>query len=239
MPHGPLTPDDAWGLTEIEEDECRALLEIHRSEGIFTPPGLEGTIMYPGNGAGTNWGSVAYDPEREWLVLTTSRLATLVQLIPRDSLEAEIAKADADFEFSDQDGTPYAMKRRTLVSSSGIPCNSPPWGTLAAVDLGSGEVAWEVAIGEHEGEVVGLPNSGGPMVTVGDLVFLGATSDNRFRAFDIESGKVLWSAELPRSAIATPMTYSTNGKQYVVIAVGGHGKKGLPTGDNLMAFALP
>lgn len=242
MPQGPLLPDDAWGLTEAEREECRSLLDIYDNKGIFTPPSLRGTVMYPGNGAGTNWGSVAYDPEREWLVLNTSRLATLVQLIPRDSLEMERAKAEeagGGFEFGSQRRTPYAMKRRTLVSSSGNPCNPPPWGTLAAVDLTSGEVRWEVPVGESEGQIIGLPNTGGPMVTAGGLVFLGATMDNRFRAFDIDSGEILWSVELPRSAIATPMTYVADGTQYIVVAAGGHGKMGLPTGDYLLAFALP
>lgn len=243
VPQGPLTPDKAWGLTEADREECRGLLRKHRNQGIFTPPSLRGTVMYPGNGAGTNWGSVAYAPERDWLVLNTTRLATLVELVPIDSLEAERAKAEAAgerFEFNDQGGAPYAMKRRTLLASSGIPCNPPPWGTLAAVDLVSGDVQWEVPIGEHGGEIIGLPNGGGPIVTAGGLVFLGATGDNRFRAFDLENGDVLWSTELPRSAIATPMTYElTDGKQYVVIAAGGHGKKGLPTGDYIMAFTLP
>ena len=242
MPQGRLTPDDAWGQTEDDLEECRALLRRYENRGIFTPPSLRGTVMYPGNGSGTNWGSVAYDPEREWLVLPTSRFATLVQLVPRDSLEGERALADAsgmDFEFGEQRQTPYAMKRRTLLSSTGVPCNTPPWGMLAAVDLATGEVRWEVPIGEYDGQTIGLPNSGGPMVTAGGLVFLGATMDNRLRAFDIESGEVLWNTELPLSAIATPMTYALAGKQYVVVAVGGHGKMGLPTGDYVMAFALP
>lgn len=243
MPQAPLTPDDAWGLTEADRAACRALLGEYKSQGIFTPPRLEGTVMYPGNASGTNWGSVAYDPEREWLVLTTSRFATLVQLIPRDALEAERKKAEAageDVEFGTQRGAPYAMKRRTALSPSGTPCNPPPWGTLAAVDLSSGETHWEVPIGERDGKTIGLPNSGGPMITASGLVFLGATMDNHFRAFDLESGAVRWSTPLPRSAIATPMTYQlAGGKQYVVIAVGGHGKMGLATGDYVMAFALP
>jgi quinoprotein glucose dehydrogenase len=243
MPQGALTPDDAWGLTEADRNECRALLTTHDNDGIFTPPSLRGTVMFPGNGAGTNWGSVAYEPEQEVLLLNMSRLATLVRLVPRDSVEAAKQRAEVtgeDVEFGSQRGTPYAMKRRTLLASSGVPCNPPPWGTLAAVNLSSGEVRWEVPIGERGGEVIGLPNGGGPIVTAGGLVFLGATMDNRFRAFDIASGEVLWSTELPLSAIATPMTYQlADGKQYVVVAAGGHGKKGLPTGDYLMAFAMP
>lgn len=242
MPQGPLSPDDAFGLTDEDREECRALLAMHRSEGIFTPPSLEGTIMYPGNGSGTNWGSVAFEPERDLLLLTTSRFATLVQLIPADSLETErrlAREAGLDLEFGAQRGAPYAMKRRTLLSSSGVPCNPPPWGTLAAVDLRSGEVRWEVPVGDYQGETIGLPNGGGPMVTAGGIVFLGATMDDRFRAFDVETGEMLWTTELPLSAIATPMSYEVDGKQFVVVAVGGHGKMGLPTGDYVMAFSLP
>src|SRR5690606_10528371 len=103
--------------------------------------------------------------------------------------DAERAKAEAagiNYEFGAQRGTPYAMKRLTLLSSAGFPCNPPPWGIMAAVDLGSGEVRWEIPIGEHDGRVIGLPNAGGPIVTGGGLIFLGATMDNRFRAFDVE-----------------------------------------------------
>lgn len=242
MPQGPLTPDDAWGLTEEDREECRALLSGHDNEGIYTPPSLRGTVMYPGNGSGTNWGSVAFEPERQLLLLTTTRLATLVQLVPRESLDEERARAEAageDVEFGAQRGARFAMKRRTLLSSNGVPCNPPPWGMLAAVDLSTGDVRWEVPIGDYEGETVGLPNGGGPIVTAGGLVFLGATMDNRFRAFDVGTGALLWSTDLPRSAIATPMTYRAEGRQYVVIAAGGHGKMGLPVGDYLLAFALP
>jgi len=232
MPQGPLTSADAWGRTDTEREENRELMGKHRSNGIFTPPSLEGTIMYPGNAAGTNWGSVAFDPERQLLVANTSRIATLVQLIPRGSFD-QTRREEGDFEFGAQREAPYAMKRKTLF------INPPPWGTLAAVDLSSGEMRWEVPIGEVNGQTIGLPNAGGPMITAGGLVFLGATIDSMFRAFDIDTGEVLWNTELPLSAIATPMSYELDEKQYIVIAVGGHGKMGLSTGDYVMAFALP
>ena len=195
--------------------------------------------MFPGNAAGTNWGSVALDPGRGLLVLNTSHYATLVQLIPRDDV-AQVQKESGDYEFAVQWGTPYAMRRKTLRLPGGQPCNPPPWGTLAAIDLATGEVRWEVPLGALNGQRIGLPSMGGPIVTAGGLVFIGATRDNQFRTFDVETGEELWSTTLPRSAIATPMTYQLpGGKQYLVIAAGGHGMMGLPTGDYVIAFALP
>ncbi len=249
MPQGPLTPDEAWGLTDADREACRALFAQHRSEGIFTPPSLEGTIMVPGNASGTNWGSVAFDPERQLLVANTSRFATLVQLIPRDEV-AEVRRESEGFEIGAQRTAPYAMRRRTVLSPGSLPCNAPPWGTLAAVDLASGDLRWEIPLGVpptwhplgpelDEAGVVGMPNGGGPIITAGGLVFIGATIDDHFRAFDVETGAMLWDATLPLSAIATPMTYEIDGKQYVVIAAGGHGKMGVPTGDYVVAFALP
>lgn len=242
MPQAALRPDDAWGRNDTDRLECRELIARYDNHGVFTPPSLEGTIMYPGNGSGTNWGSVAYEPTRHWLLVSTSRFATLVRLVPREELDEEAARVEAageDFEIAEQRGVPYGMMRRTLLSSSGYLCNPPPWGTLAAVDLSTGEVRWEVAVGERGGQTIGLPNAGGPIVTGGGLVFLAATMDNRIRAFDLETGEVLWSAELPLSGMATPMTYEVDGRQYVVIAAGGHGKMGMPTGDHVVAFALP
>ena len=209
--------------------------------------------MAPGNASGTNWGSVAYDPERQLLVLNTSRLATLVQLIPRDDLgryRDESKAAGEDYEFAQQRGAPFAMRRRTLETVKGMPCNAPPWGTLAAVDLSTGEVRWEVPFGqvpdehplakEYGAKPIGIPNGGGPLVTASGIVFIGATFDKRFRAFDVETGRELWQTKLPRAGIATPMTYrAADGRQMVVIAAGGHGKADQEQGDFVVAFALP
>jgi quinoprotein glucose dehydrogenase len=254
MPLGSLTPDDAWGLTDQEREAVRRVLERHPSHGIFTPPSLRGVVTTPGNASGVNWGSVAFDPMRGLVVANTSRLGTLVQLLARDEYErwrALPAGERGDWEPGGQLGAPFAMRRKTLLTTSDLPGQKPPWGTLAAVDLNDGTIRWEIPFGEapewhpagerlKELGVRGIPNAGGPIITAGGLVFIGATFDNRFRAYDVESGAELWSVELPCSAIATPMTFrGENGRQYVVICAGGHGKAGVPVGDHVLAFALP
>jgi quinoprotein glucose dehydrogenase len=250
MPQGPLTPDTVWGPTPADREECRRLVAPLRSQGIFTPPSLQGTVMYPGNGSGTNWGSAAFAPTSPLLVLNTSRLATLVQLLPRDAYDRERAAAKGAWEFGGQRETPFGMRRMDPIESArGIPCNPPPWGTLAAVNLGSGTLEWEVPLG-HLPEShpfmalagpppIGTPTSGGPIVTAGGLVFIAATMDQQLRAFDLATGRELWHATLPFAGIATPMTYQVDGRQFVVIAAGGHGKAELPIGDAVVAFALP
>jgi quinoprotein glucose dehydrogenase len=252
MPHGPITPGDAWGATEAERAECRAMIAKYRAGGIFTPPSLQGTIMSPGNGAGTNWGSASFDPQRQLLVLNTTRINTFVQLIPAAEVEkvrAAAKLAGEDYEFGMQRGAPYSMRRRTFESSKGMPCTAPPWGTLAAVDLSTGDVRWEIPFGQvpenhpfraTAGDTaLGLPNGGGPITTASGVVFIGASMDRRLRAYDVESGRELWSAPLPRAAAATPMTYQVNGRQFIVIAAGGHGKADLEIGDFVVALALP
>lgn len=258
MPTGPLTPADAWGMNEKDRAECAALMTQYRSKGIYTPPSLQGTMMYPGNASGVNWGSTAFDPDRQLLVTNTSRLVTLAQLLSREDFDRERAASrekaraghDDDFEYGAQTGAPYGVRRRTLNASSGGPCVAPPWGTLLAIDLASGDVKWEIPFGgvseDHwasaalGGRMVGTPNSGGPLVTASGVIFIGASMDQRLRAFDVETGKELWSTKLPRAGVATPMTYrAADGRQMVVIAAGGHGKADIPTGDFVVAFALP
>lgn len=242
-----FSADDAWGIRPEDKAWCKARLEGLDSKGLFTPPSLNGTIIFPGNVGGVNWGSSAYEPSRGFLIVASDRLSTIVKLIPRDKLKGEIDTARQnrfDVEVGAQRGTPYAMMREHLRAPSGLPCNPPPFSELIAVDLASGMKKWSVPLGSiplpNGGAIPGGLAMGGPMVTGGGLIFVAAiTSEQKLRAYDVDSGRELWSAELPASAQATPMTYSLNGKQYVVICAGGHGKAGSKMGDSVVAFALP
>ncbi len=244
-----LTEEDAWGITPADREECRRLIKSARSEGLFTPPSLQGTIVFPGNVGGMNWSGMSYDARRGLLIANTNRIATLVRLIPREEYNKLRQSGEGNRmkgEFGRQTGTPYAMYREHLRGPSGAPCNPPPWGALTAVDLATGAVRWEAPLGTipqlgmfPKSSEWGSINLGGSVVTAGGLVFIAAAMDTYLRAFDIETGKELWKTELPASAQAAPMTYQVGGKQYVVICAGGHGKLGTKMGDYVVAFALP
>jgi quinoprotein glucose dehydrogenase len=239
-----LSPDDAWGSTPELQQWCKEQIKSARSGSIFTPPSTQGTLVYPSNVGGVNWGSSAYDPSRHLLIMNTNRLPILVRMIPRDQLDAARKGAtDLDRlhgEFARQTGAPFAAFRTPLLSKSGLPCNAPPWGTILAVDLFTGKKVWDVPIGSWiPGQKSGTITLGGPIATAGGLVFSASTMDNKIYAFDSTTGAELWSFELPAGGQATPMTYTLNGKQYLVIAAGGHCKLGTKQGDFVLAFTLP
>jgi quinoprotein glucose dehydrogenase len=239
-----LSPDDAWGQTPELQQWCKEQIKSARSGSIFIPPSTQGTLVYPSNVGGVNWGSSAYDPATHRLIMNTNRLPILVRMIPRDELDAARKGAtDLDRlhgEFARQTGAPFAIFRTPLLSTSGLPCNAPPWGTILAVDLFTGKKVWDVPLGSWlPGKKTGTVTLGGPIVTAGGLVFSASTMDNKIFAFDSESGSELWSFELPAGGQATPMTYTLNGKQYLVIAAGGHGKLGTKQSDYVLAFTLP
>lgn len=238
-----IGPADAWGLTEEERDKCRARIASLRAEGIFTPPSLQGTLSTPGNVGGVNWGSAAIDAEHNLLIANTNRLPFVVRLIPRENLSGQIEDARKnrlEGEFGRQQKAPYAMYREPLLGSPRrVPCTNPPWGALVALDLKTGKLRWETPLGSlAPGLPSGSLNLGGPIATAGGLVFTAAARDNFLRAFDVETGREIWKSELPASAQATPMTFATGGKQYVVICAGGHGKLGTKLGDAVVAFTL-
>src|SRR5882724_1360078 len=238
-----FSPSEAWGPTPEDIKWCQDKIKASRSEGVFTPPSLKGTVVFPGNVGGVNWGSAAYDPQSHIMVANTNRLIAWVRLIPREKFPAETNKQQDNRifgEFAEQSGAPYGLYRTFIFSPSKLPCNAPPWGTTEAVDLFSGKHVWDVPLGTlAPGQQTGSLNLGGPIITAGGLVFTSAAMDLYLRAFDIETGKELWKYQLPAGGQATPMTYTLENKQYLVIAAGGHGKLGTKQGDYVLAFTLP
>ncbi|MEP1595995.1 MAG: PQQ-binding-like beta-propeller repeat protein, partial [Halieaceae bacterium] len=246
-------PDDVWGLTPWDRNACRERLEGLRADGLFTPPSVEGSLHFPSAVGGQNWGGPSVDMQRKVLVVNTLHMASLVQLIPREQCEQAaidrkndpLQKKFATIEPSE--GTPYCDLRWVgFFSPLELPCSPPPWGTIAGIDLSSGDLLWQVPLGTTRDLapfpawfIKGVPNTGGPMSTASGLTFIAATTDFFLRAFDTMTGEELWSARLPTGGHATPMSYqSESGKQYVVIAAGGHYSFGTPPSDHIIAFAI-
>jgi quinoprotein glucose dehydrogenase len=243
-----LSPDDAWGLTPEDREFCRDLLKSLRNDGLFTPPSLRGTLSVPGNVGGMNWSGYAFDEQHSLLIVNTNNLAAKMGLIPADKYWDAADNNTKDAEYTQQSGGPYGLFRSLIFAKAHrLPCAPPPWGTLTAVDMKNGTIRWQVPLGSlapgKPAVPVGAPSLGGPIVTAGGLVFIAGTLiDPSFRAFDVETGKEIWKTQLPTSGGATPITYQTrkNGKQFLVIAAGGHrGVTEEPQGDSIVAFTLP
>jgi quinoprotein glucose dehydrogenase len=238
-----VSADDAFGITWFDKAACRKQIEVSRSEGIFTPPSEQGTLLVPFTGGGANWGGAAYDPAHNLLVVNMSNMAHLVHLFESDDL-GTMREVFHDQEVSPQSGAPYGMKRKPLLSSIGLPCTPPPWGIIAGIDLSTGKIVWRKTLGTTEDLApgpslkLGTPTFGGPITTAGGLVFIGATMDHYLRAFDLSNGEELWRGRLPAPGNATPMTYEWEGRQYVVIYAGGNTRMGTKLDDRLIAFAL-
>ncbi len=244
----PLEEKDMWGITLFDQLACRISFHQHLYEGRYTPPSLQGTIVYPGNFGTFNWGSVAVDPERQVMFAMPTYLAFTARLVPREDIppKGEDEKA-SEQGLNRNEGAPYGVFMGPFLGPLQIPCQAPPWGYVAGADLRTGKIAYK----RRNGTVydmtplplpfkVGVPGIGGPMITKGGVAFLGAAVDNFLRAYDLTNGRQLWEARLPAGGQATPMTYETSdGKQYVVIVAGGHGSVGTKAGDYVIAYTLP
>jgi quinoprotein glucose dehydrogenase len=242
-----LEPEDAWGFTFIDRRSCSNKIAALNHGGIYTPVSLKGTVLYPSAGGGPNWGGGAYDPKSHLMVVPSNRVPMVVRLIPRDQAKIDPKQAietGGTMMFPNA-GAPYVTRIEPLLSSFGAPCSSPPWAALTAVDMSTGSIRWEVPLGSidklahlpFEWEL-GTPGAGGPLVTAGGLVFIGYTLDDRFRAFDLATGKTVWKMPLPAAGMATPVTYEANGEQYVVLTAGGHSMYGSTKGDSVVAYKL-
>lgn len=244
-----ISPEDAWGPTAESKQKAEERIKSLQYKGIFTPPSTKGSIITPGNVGGMNWSGASFDPNNHLLVTNVNRLAAVITLHPKtETSRKAVNTALPRAEVAPQDGTPYILSREYLFNIENgdfLMQTRPPWGTLAAVDLQSGQLKWEVPLGfqldprKYPGaENWGSVNLGGAITTAGGLAFVAATMDGHLRAFNIETGKMMWQTALPAGGQATPMTYAWKGKQYIVIAAGGHGKLGTKLGDYVIAYAL-
>jgi quinoprotein glucose dehydrogenase len=196
-------------------------------------------------GGGSNWGGMGYDPASHLAILNVMNVPGYVRLFP--SSEFKELKSKGCDEVAPMIGAPFGMQRGLVLSPLGVPCTRPPWGTIAAVDLDTGEIRWQHPLGAIPLGVLGLttsqawgaPSLGGPLITGSGLAFIGATPDGFFRALDINTGDVVWRRALPFPGVAAPMSFQgTDGRQFIVMAAGGSILLQSPLGDALVAFAL-
>jgi len=242
-----VTEADLWGKDAEELEACRRMFRALRNEGPFTPPSINGSLQVPGNIGGLHWGGLAWDATHRLLIAPVNRLPAVVHLIPSAQFR-EARTAFPQRETTEQKGAPFAMSRDFFLSPSRVPCTAPPWGELVAISADTGEVAWRVTLGDLREKGLGAelptptgaPNLGGPVITDTGVVFIGATMDSAFRAFDARDGRELWKAKLSTGARATPLVFTTQKKrQMVAIAAGGHGNELSPPDSKLFVFALP
>ena len=241
--------DDIWALSDEHERYCREQFDRYRHDGIFTPPSTEGTIVYPGNPGGVNWGSMAVHEGEQVAVTINKRWPTIVTLIPRAEFRRRAEREEGGplgVQFTAQRGTPYGMMRHSFVNpANGAPCLRGPWGMLVALNIDDGTVRWQAPIGTMPGledhpdaSRWGTIPSGGPIVTKGGLVFSATDDEPALFAFSLDSGETLHRLDLPAGAQATPMSYRAAGKQFVVVVAGGNDTVSGRRGDYVLAFAL-
>ena len=253
-----LTPQSMWGLTPLDQLWCRIKFSQARYDGMFTPPGYpRPTITYPSYLGGVNWGGISVDPERKLAIVNWSRMANYTTMVTRAEANRMGYKRSLNGgahvgEPVPQEGTPFALLTGPFLSPLNVPCTEPPFGKIGVVDLKTGKMRWQRPLGTAAGSgpfgiqshlpiPMGVPNTGGSVTTRSGLTFIAATQERAMRAFDVNSGKLVWHVPLPAGGHATPMTYISkkSGRQFVVIAAGGNAPLSSGAGDYVMAFALP
>jgi quinoprotein glucose dehydrogenase len=259
-----LKESDAWGATPVDHLMCRLEFKRSRYQGQYTPPALGKSIAYPAFDGVVDWFGASVDPTRHLLIANTSYIPFVMETLAHDdALRQGLMKPWAgwgsgqpypkpkEFAVGPQYGLPFVTVVNPWLSFLDAPCAAPPWGKLVAIDLVSRKIAWEEPVGTtRDMNVLGLHRNaplptgiytmGGNIVTAGGVIFMGATADDYLRAFDVTSGKELWKGRLDAGGQATPITYiGEDGRQYVVIAAGGHGGLRTRSGDSVQAFALP
>ncbi len=243
-----LSEGSMWGLSPFDLLACRIKFRSLRYDGRYTPPSVQGSIIYPGNVGVFNWGGVAVDPERKIVFAMPVQMAFVSTLLIRNDPNSRLVTRGSDPPFNENFGAPYAVKMVPFLSPLGKPCQAPPWGYVAGADIAEGRIAYRHVNGTVRDLSkiplplkLGVPGIGGPIVTRGGVAFLSGTLDYFLRAYDVTTGDQLWEHRLPAGAQATPMTYwsEASGRQFVVVVAGGHGTLGTKRGDSIIAYALP
>ncbi|MDP9506214.1 glucose/quinate/shikimate family membrane-bound PQQ-dependent dehydrogenase [Pseudomonas protegens] len=242
----PLDEKAMWGATPFDQMLCRIQFKELRYEGQYTPPSVQGSLIYPGNVGVFNWGSVSLDPVRQLLFTSPNYMAFVSKLVPRAEVAAGSKRESETSGVQPNTGAPYAVIMHPFMSPLGVPCQAPAWGYVAGIDLTTNKVVWKHKNGTSRdsspipiGLPIGVPSMGGSMVTGGGVGFLSGTLDQYIRAYDVKNGKELWKSRLPAGGQATPMSYTgKDGQQYVLVVVGGHGSLGTKMGDYIIAYKL-
>ncbi|HAV1526021.1 TPA: pyrroloquinoline quinone-dependent dehydrogenase [Enterobacter hormaechei subsp. steigerwaltii] len=239
---------EIWKLADIVGGgQCSRLWDNLTYEGMYTPPTTkgEGTLTYPDSAGGVQWGGVAFDPQKQIAIVNTSHIVQYVKLYSREDYDNADKDSGNESGFAPQEGAPYGM--RLLVASNwlGMPCWQPPFGEIVALDMHTGDVKWRRPIGASQQygffmpESWGSPTIGGPAVTAGGVIFIGASMDAKVRAYSVESGEELWSDQAEAPAVANPSVYEYKGRQYVAFVAGGNTILKDQVGDQVVVYALP
>lgn len=239
---------EIWKLADIVGGgQCSRLWDNLTYEGMYTPPTTkgEGTLTYPDSAGGVQWGGVAFDPQKQIAIVNTSHIVQYVKLYSREDYDNADKDSGNESGFAPQEGAPYGM--RLLVASNwlGMPCWKPPFGEIVALDMHTGDVKWRRPIGASQQygffmpESWGSPTIGGPAVTAGGVIFIGASMDAKVRAYSVESGEELWSDQAEAPAVANPSVYEYKGRQYVAFVAGGNTILKDQVGDQVVVYALP
>ncbi|HDS1738343.1 glucose/quinate/shikimate family membrane-bound PQQ-dependent dehydrogenase [Pseudomonas putida] len=242
----PLEEKSMWGVTPFDQLMCRIQFKSLRYEGQYTPPSVQGSIIYPGNVGVFNWGSISVDPHKQLIFSNPNYMAFVSKLVPRDEVSADSKRVSETSGVQPNTGAPYAVIMHPLMSPFGVPCQAPAWGYVAGIDLKTNEVVWKHKNGTSRdsspipiGMNLGVPSMGGSIITAGGLAFMSGTLDQYLRAYDLHTGREIWSARLPAGGQSTPMTYTgKKGEQYILSFVGGHGSLGTKMGDYVIAYKL-
>lgn len=239
---------EIWKLADIVGGgQCSRLWDNLTYEGMYTPPTTkgEGTLTYPDSAGGVQWGGVAFDPQKQIAIVNTSHIVQYVKLYSREDYDNADKDSGNESGFAPQEGAPYGM--RLLVASNwlGMPCWQPPFGEIVALDMHTGDVKWRRPVGASQQygffmpESWGSPTIGGPAVTAGGVIFIGASMDAKVRAYSVDSGEELWSDQAEAPAVANPSVYEYKGRQYVAFVAGGNTILKDQVGDQVVVYALP